>query len=372
MTGRALLALNSGSTSLKASLYGAVADLPALASVELDFAAGETPPVGRALAWADERIGGADLIGVVHRVVHGGARTEPAIVDDALLAELDRLAPLAPLHQPPALAAVRRAARERPQAPQVAAFDTAFHAGHAPVADRFGLPRAWEERGVRRYGFHGLSYQYLVARLGRLDPKLASGKIVACHLGGGASLCAIERGRSRATTMGLTPLDGLVMSSRSGALDPGAILYLMTEGGLSVPAVSDLLWRRSGLLGVSGISGDMQLLLASADPRAAEAVDLFVHRLVLGVGAMTAALGGVDGLVFTGGIGAGSPEIRRRACAPLGFMGVALDEGANAKGGGLISGEASRVAVWAFPTDEDLMMARLALPLFTGARHGDS
>ena len=240
---------------------------------------------------------------------------------------------------------------------QVACFDTAFHRGHDPVVDRFGLPGEWEAQGLRRYGFHGLSCEYIVRRMRALDPAVTAGRMIVAHLGSGASLCAVRDGRSVDSTMGLTALDGLVMGTRCGALDPGAILYLQQAHGLGAAQIEDLLYRRSGLLGVSGISADMRVLLAREAPAAKAAVDLFVFRIVREIGALAASMGGLDGLVFTAGIGANAPEIRRRVCERLDWLGVTLDAGLNTGGNGRVSAAASRLAVWAMPTDEELVIA---------------
>ncbi len=223
--------------------------------------------------------------------------------------------------------------------------------------DRFGLPREWESRGVRRYGFHGLSYEFIARRMREIDPALARGRMIVAHLGAGASLCAIHEGRSVDTTMGFTALDGLVMGTRCGALDPGVILHLEQAWGMSPSEVEDLLYRRSGLLGVSGVSSDMRALLASADPHARNAIDLFVFRLVRETGALAASMGGLDGVVFTAGIGEHAPEIRRRACERLGWLGAVLDTDANARGAGLVSARDSRLRIWVVPTDEERMIA---------------
>jgi acetate kinase len=384
----AILTLNAGSSSLKFSLFeaagGALARIAdgeiegigqaprftarAGAQVLVDrrweggAALGHETFLAELLDWVGGRLGADRLIAVGHRIVHGGPDFQaPVRLDAATLAKLDALVPLAPLHQPHNLAAVRAAAEARPDVLQVGAFDTAFHHGHAPVVDRFGLPREWEARGVRRYGFHGLSYEYIAGRMAELDPVLAGGRMIVAHLGAGASLCAIEAGRSRDTTMGFTALDGLVMGTRSGSLDPGVILYLLQSHGFDAAALEDLLYRRSGLLGVSGISADMRTLLASADPHAAEAVELFVFRVVREIGALAASMGGVDGLVFTAGIGERSPPIRAAVCAQLAWLGLAVDPALNAAGGGRVSPSGAARPVWAIATDEESVIARHAL-----------
>lgn len=310
------------------------------------------------LARIETRLPGP-VAAVGHRVVHGGERFQSAaVVSDAVLEAVAALAPLAPLHQSQALEAVRALGTARPGLPQVLAFDTAFHAGHAPSVDRFALPRAWEARGLRRYGFHGLSYEHVAGRLAALDPATAGGRVVAAHLGSGASLCAIRDGRSIDTTMGATPLDGLVMATRCGSLDPGAVLYLLRESGLDADGLTDLLYRQSGLLGVSGISGDMRNLLASREPAAREAVDLYVHRVARETAGLVASLGGLDGLVFTGGVGENAPRIRAEICEHLGWLGVRLDAAANARGPGRLDAIDSTVAIWTIPADEEVVIAR--------------
>jgi acetate kinase len=313
------------------------------------------------IGWVEGHRGKGRIIAAGHRVVHGGTSfTAPVLIDDRVLAALDRLKPLAPLHQPHNLSAIRALAAIRPGLPQVACFDTAFHHTAAPVAMRFALPREFEASGVRRYGFHGLSYEYIADALKRIAPQIAQGRVIVAHLGNGASLCAMRAGKSIDTTMGFTALDGLPMGTRCGALDPGVVLYLLQERGFDAAGLEDLLYRRSGLLGVSGIGSDMRLLLASPDPRAAEAVALFVFRIVREIGALAASLGGCDGVVFTAGIGEHAAPIRRRVCEGAAWLGIALDPAANAAGGPRISRQRSRVSAWVIPTDEDLMIARHA------------
>ncbi|MFZ2040070.1 MAG: acetate/propionate family kinase [Desulfobacterales bacterium] len=299
------------------------------------------------------------LIGIGHRVVHGGlAYTQPVRVDAAVLEVLETFAPLAPLHQPHNLAPIRRALARMPELPQVACFDTSFHRSQPEVAQMFALPAELREAGVLRYGFHGLSYEYIASVLPDISPKAAKGRCVVLHLGNGASMCALAAGRSLASTMGFTAVDGLPMGTRSGALDPGVILYLMDQRGMNARAIEKLLYTQSGLLGVSGISSDMRTLLASAEPPAKLAVDLFIYRIRRELGSLSAALGGLDAIVFTGGIGENAPVIRSRVCRDAAWLGVAIDEAANAGGRGCISGGASRVAVWVVPTNEELMIAR--------------
>jgi acetate kinase len=303
---------------------------------------------------ADDR-----LIGIGHRVVHGGlAYTQPVRVDAAVLKVLETFAPLAPLHQPHNLAPIRRVLARVPELPQVACFDTAFHRSQPEVAQMFALPAELRDAGVMRYGFHGLSYEYIASVLPDIAPPLAKGRCVVLHLGNGASMCALEAGRSIASTMGFTAVDGLPMGTRSGALDPGVILYLMDQRGMDARGIEKLLYTQSGLLGVSGISSDMRTLLSSAEPRAKLAVDLFLYRIRRELGSLSAALGGLDGIVFTGGIGENAPFIRSRVCRDAAWLGVELDEEANAGGRECISGGSSRVEAWVVPTNEELMIAR--------------
>jgi len=304
---------------------------------------------------------GARLIGVGHRVVHGGLEyAEPVRVDETVLARLNRYVPLAPLHQPHNLAAIRALAARAPELPQVACFDTAFHRSNPELAQMFALPYALHEAGVRRYGFHGLSYEYIASTLPAIDAKAAAGRTVVLHLGNGASMCALSSGRSVASTMGFTAVDGLPMGTRTGSLDPGVVLYLIDERGMDARAIEKLLYQQSGLLGVSGIASDMRTLLASDSPRAQLAIDLFVYRIGRELGSLAAALGGIDAIVFTAGVGENSAEIRARVCRAAGWLGVELDESANAAGGPRISTAASQVAAWSIPTDEELMIARHA------------
>jgi acetate kinase len=315
------------------------------------------------IGWAESHLGADTLIAIGHRVVHGGAlHDRPERVTPDLLIALDKLTPLAPLHQPHNLAPIRAIAAARPELPQVACFDTAFHHTMPAVATRFALPRDYEKAGVRRYGFHGLSYEYIARRLRDVAPDLAQGRVIAAHLGNGASLCGMAAGRSVDTTMGFTALDGLVMGTRCGSLDPGVILYLEEERALTAKQVEELLYRRSGLLGVSGgIASDMRILLASADPQAKQAVELFVYRIAREIGALTSSLGGLDGLVFTAGIGEHAPAIRAMVCARLGWLGVVLDPAANAGHAAIVSAPQSRIAVRVIPTDEEAMIARHTL-----------
>jgi acetate kinase len=312
--------------------------------------------------WADEekkKLSGETLAAVGHRVVHGGLRYfEPVRIDEGVLAELEKLIPLVPLHQPHNLAAIRAIRERRPDVPQVACFDTAFHRTQPEVAQAIALPRAYTDKGIRRYGFHGISYEYIAWELPRFDRKATAGRVVVAHLGNGSSLCAIKDGRSVATTMGFSSLDGLPMGTRCGSLDPGVILLLMDYLHLDARAIEALLYKESGLLGVSGISSDMRTLLTSADPRATEAVDLYVYRIGRELGSLAAALGGLDALVFTAGIGEHAAAIRARVCRDAAWLGLELDEAANEAGRPRISRTSSPVAAWVIPTNEELMIAR--------------
>jgi acetate kinase len=308
---------------------------------------------------------GADLssetpvIGIGHRVVHGGVKYgAPIRLDRDVLAELAKLVPLAPLHQPHNLAPIHTIFDAVPHIPQIACFDTAFHRSQSHIAQSFALPGRYAEEGVRRYGFHGLSYEYLISRLRELSPAVASGRVIIAHLGNGASLCAINQGRSVASTMGFTAVDGLMMGTRCGALDAGVIIYLMREHHMDVTEIEDLIYRRSGLLGVSGISSDMRTLRASRDPSAKDAIALFVYRIIREIGSMIAALGGIDALVFSGGIGENDPASRAEVVEGCRWAGTVLDPDHNARGIGCISADTSPVPVWVIPTDEERLIAR--------------
>jgi acetate kinase len=303
---------------------------------------------------ADDR-----LTGIGHRVVHGGLNyTRPVRVDAGVLQVLETFIPLAPLHQPHNLAPIRRALQRAPELPQVACFDTSFHRSQPDVAQMFALPPELREAGVMRYGFHGLSYEYIASILPEVAPRAAAGRCVVLHLGNGASMCALAAGRSIASTMGFTAVEGLPMGTRSGSLDPGVVLYLMDQQGLDARAIEKLIYTQSGLLGVSGLSSDMRTLLASEDPRAKLAVDLFVYQIRRNLGSLAAALGGIDAIVFTAGIGENAPEIRSRVGRDAAWLGVEIDEAANAAGRGSISTASSRVAAYVIPTNEELMIAR--------------
>lgn len=383
----AILTLNAGSSSVKFSLFPAQRrparnDLlcegacngvghriqfsakdrrgASLISENLEKAVTHQDALAAILRWLQTRFPDYSLSAAGHRIVHGGnLYSSPVVIDDVVVTELRRLIPLAPLHQPHPIAAIEALSKLHPGLPQVGCFDTAFHHTQPAVASTFALPRRLTEEGIRRYGFHGLSYEYIASVLPEvIGSKEAQGRIVVAHLGSGASLCALKARRSIATTMGLTALDGLPMSRRCGALDPGVILYLLSGKGLSADAISDLLYQSSGWLGVSGLSDDMKVLLESDRPQAADAVELFVYRLSRELGSLAAALGGLDALVFTAGIGEHAAEIRRRVCQQAAWLGLELDEAANAAKGPRITTEASKVSAWVIPTDEELMIAR--------------
>ncbi|HET7218860.1 MAG TPA: acetate/propionate family kinase [Vicinamibacterales bacterium] len=310
-------------------------------------------------AWLRERYSGARVVGVGHRVVHGGATFfGPTIVTPQVMEDLRKLIPLAPLHQPYNLAAIEAVSSYLPGVPQVACFDTSFHRGQAAVAELVPLPQDICRLGVQRYGFHGLSYEYIASVLPQVAPGIANGRVIVAHLGSGASLCALKNGRSIDHTLGFTALDGLCMGTRPGAVDPGVILYLFQSLGLSAKDVETILYKKSGLLGISGISNDMRDLVASDAPAARLAVDYFVYRATKEIGALAAVLQGLDGLVFTAGIGERSVEIRRRVCTASGWLGIELDADRNAATESLISRDGSPVAVWVIPTNEELMIAR--------------
>ena len=302
------------------------------------------------VTWLRSRYGAAHLMGVGHRVVHGGARyASPTIVTPQVLAELRRLVPLAPLHQPYNLAAIEAVAERLPDVPQVACFDTSFHRGQSSVAELVPLPREICRAGVQRYGFHGLSYEYIASVLPEVAPEIAGGRVIVAHLGSGASLCAMKGGRGVDNSLGFTALDGLCMGTRPGSLDPGVVLYLFQTLGLSAKEVETILYKKSGLLGISGISKDMRDLLASDEPSARLAVDYFVYRAVKEIGALAAVLGGIDGLVFTAGIGENEVEIRRRICEASAWLGIELDAEANASKRPRISTASSKVSAWVIP-----------------------
>jgi acetate kinase len=393
-----VLIINAGSSSIKFAVWpadgtqgvpvlrGQISGIGHVPHFEARAAAGDTLAdadweagdgtraalLRRLTDWIGAHTAGAKLVAAGHRVVHGGTRfAAPVVVDQAVMRELQRLVPLAPLHQPHNLAAIRSLADAHPRLPQVACFDTGFHSGHADAASRFALPRALHETGVRRYGFHGLSYEYIGRALSACAPDLAGGRVVVAHLGSGASLCAMRNGVSVDTTMSFTALDGLPMGTRCGSIDAAVLLFLMAQG-MSREGLEDLLYNKSGLLGVSGgISNDMRDLLASDRMEAGQAVDLFVYRVVREIAAMAACIGGLDGLVFTAGIGERSPVIRERICRGCAWLGVDVDAAANQHGEGRITTPASRVAAWVIPTNEEQMIALHTVEtLGTAARGG--
>jgi len=309
--------------------------------------------------WLSSRFDRDSLVAVGHRVVHGGQQFDrPTLVTPEIVRELSKLSPLAPLHQPFNLAAIDAVFDRLPGVPQVACFDTAFHRGHSAVAELMPLPWDLRAKGLQRYGFHGLSYEYIASVLPQAAPEIAAGRVLVAHLGSGASICALNDGRSVDSSLGFTALDGLCMGSRPGGLDPGVVLYLFQQLGLSAREVEDVLYRKSGLLGISGISNDMRALLGNVEPAARLAVDYFVYRAAKEIGALTAALGGLDGLVFTAGIGENSAEVRRRICEACSWLGVRLDTEANEASGPRITTRDSEVSAWVIPTDEELMIAR--------------
>ncbi|CAN5314055.1 acetate/propionate family kinase [soil metagenome] len=389
----ALLVINSGSSSVKFAAYDVEPDkaLTRIAHGKIE-GIGEAPRMqvwgrgGEALEdrridisadpalgadqafrqlfdWLEQHAAGRTLLAVGHRVVHGGELfTQPAFVTPAILTQLDGFTPLAPLHQPHNLSAIHAIARLFPELPQVACFDTEFHTTQDWVAQAYALPRHITGAGVKRYGFHGLSYEYIASILpGHLGATAASGRAIVAHLGNGASLCAMQERRSVASTMGFTALDGLMMGTRCGSLDPGVVLYLMGELGLTAKAVEKMLYEQSGLLGVSGVSGDMRTVEKTDTPEARQAIDLYVYRIRQELGSLAASLGGLEALVFTAGIGENGTMIRRRVCQDAAWLGIELDEAANqapASGARCISTAGSRVAAWVIPTNEELMIAR--------------
>jgi acetate kinase len=380
-----ILTLNAGSSSLKFALFtdGAqivlrgevegIGDAPHITAKDADQRSLDVPDLaGKTqadilpglLGWLQNQLHGARLEAVGHRVVHGGEDfAAPVRIDAAILARLEALIPLAPLHQPSNLAPIRALARSHPDMVQVACFDTAFHRTMPALATLIALPRAF---GLRRYGFHGLSYEYVTGRLRALAPGLARGRVILAHLGSGASLCATLDGSSIETTMGFSVLDGLLMGTRPGTIDPGALLYLLQSRGLSPEALTDLLYHQSGLLGVSGISADMRALAESDTPGARQAIDLFAYRLAGEAARLTAALGGLDGLVFTGGIGENDAPLRAAICARLAWLGATIDPARDAHGGRRIDREGGSLQVWVIPTDEEAMIARHTRALLSG------
>ena len=399
MSSRIVLVVNAGSSSLKFSVFHlddtdflqlamrgqidgigtqphlCVKDVTGSVVAERDFAIIEINNVQQAIgfagAWLSEHFQDTPLLAVGHRVVHGGTNySHPVLVDEAVFAALEQLVPLAPLHQPHNLAAIRAVREAQPQVPQIACFDTAFHRTHPQIADLYALPWEYYESGVRRYGFHGLSYEYIAATLPKVAPALAKGRVIVAHLGSGASLCAMQAGKSLDSTMGFSPLDGLPMGTRPGALDSGVLLHLINQCGLSGADLEKLLYKESGLLGLSGISNDMRVLLESREPRAQLAIEYFVYYATKQIGALAAVLGGIDGLVFTAGIGEHSPVIRARILQGCAWLGVSVDAEANACGGPRISMEDSPVAAWVIPADEEWMIAHHTLALVLNKESG--
>jgi acetate kinase len=393
---KTVLIVNAGSSSVKFQVFEVAADgtlarrikgqMDGIASrprlrasgadgatlIDRTYAVAEVADVPAALAaagaWLREEQA-VDPIAVGHRVVHGGPDyDQPVLVDDDVVARLERNVSLAPLHQPHNLAPIRSIRARLPELPQVACFDTAFHRGHSAVAEHFAIPERFYQEGVRRYGFHGLSYEYIADRLRTVAPEVAAGKVIVAHLGSGASMCALDNGRSIESTMGFTALDGLPMGTRPGQIDPGVLLYLMSEKGMDGAALQDLLYRDSGLKGLSGISNDMRELQTSADPRARLAIDYFVYRATLSAGMLAAALGGLDAFVFTAGVGENSAIIRARIAEKLEWLGITIDAAANAANALRISRPHGHAAVLVVPTDEELMIARHTVALLSEHR----
>lgn len=393
----AIIVLNAGSSSLKFSIYVVADEGLNLATRGQIEGLGTSPRFkakdqqGQVLAdvalqgsgkgfghleafahlgqWAREKFGGKlSPVAVGHRMAHGGLDfVQPTLINPEVLAALEKLIPLVPLHQPHNLAGVNAVTQLRPDLPQVACFDTAFHRGRPPVTERFGLPDDLFRRGLRRWGFHGLSYESIAGQFKQLAPETAAGRVIVAHLGSGASLCAMKGGRSFDTTMSFSALDGLPMGTRCGSLDPGVVLFLLQHR--SREEIEELLYKKSGLLGVSGISNDVRELLASDKPLAAEAVEFFVYRAVREIGALTAALGGLDALIFTAGIGENSPVIRKRICQGLAWLGLGIDLEANERGRGCISSHGKSPAVWVIPTDEEAVIAKHTLAVVRSAMH---
>lgn len=378
-----ILTVNAGSSSLKVALFPAQGDRPMATGLadrigpegvlklkgafgqEIAVLPGDLTSHQGALRCVIDSLAvdfpGLTILSVGHRVVHGGdAFGAPVALDDEVLARLAKLSPFAPLHQPHNLAGVRAAMQAFGGVPQIACFDTAFHRRHPWVNDAFALPRELYDEGVRRYGFHGLSYDHVAGELHRIAPHLSEGRVVVAHLGNGASMCAIQDGRSVASTMGFSALDGLPMGTRCGQVDPGVLLYLMDQKGMSAAEITEMLYKKSGLLGLSGLSNDMRTLEAAGTPEARQAIDYFVFRCQREVGAMAAALGGIDALVFCGGIGENSRLIRARICERLGWMGIELDHGRNEANEMVVSSDLARTTVMVVPTNEELVIARAA------------
>jgi acetate kinase len=387
-----LLVVNAGSSSLKFSAFApangqnpkllfkgqiegigmharfAARDAAGAVMVDRKCDAGEVKEhhdaIGVISEWLRDVLAGAPILAVGHRVVHGGTQFETSVlIDDTVLRKLERLVPLAPLHQAANLAGIRAVRAHQPHLPQVACFDTGFHRGHPQIADRYALPEALYREGVRRYGFHGLSYEHIARTLPAVAPEIAGGRVVVAHLGSGASMCAMKAGRSLDSTMGFTALEGLPMGTRCGALDPGVVLYLLREKKMSADDVERLLYHDCGLRGLSGLSNDVRDLLASRESGAKLALDYFVYHASRQLGALAAVLGGLDGVVFTAGIGEHSPQIRAQICNAAAWLGLRIDDAANRSGGPRITTPESRVSAWVVPTDEEMTIARHTLEI---------
>lgn len=381
-----ILVINTGSSSVKFAVYGMAddgatsplcrgqvedigssprfsvsgKDTPTIIDLDLDAGSvsGHSESVEWILSWIDSNILGAQITAVGHRVVHGGAAfTTPVIVDKEILKELRELEKHAPLHQPYNVAGITAIMKSHPDITQVACFDTAFHRTQPKVSEMFGIPDEYFKSGIRRYGFHGLSYEYIVSKMHDIDPAISDGRLIVAHLGNGASMCAIDGGKSIATTMGFTALDGLPMGTRSGGIDPGVIFYLIRDKGFTIEQVEDLLYRKSGLLGISGITNDMETLTSSKEPLARLAVEYFTYRCIREIGSLTAALGGLDALVFTGGIGENSSIVRERVCSGLKWLGIGIKKEENAANKELISAPDLSPPVYVIPTNEELIIA---------------
>jgi len=386
-----ILTINAGSSSVKFAAYqlaegnepalllkgqvDRITTRPHLAAVDADgemlideaFEPSEANPYEGAVAtiakWLRARRSRGPLVAVGHRVVHGGTEGAPVLIDDGIIERLEQLVPLMPLHLPANLSAIRALRRQQPAIPQIACFDTTFHRTRSEIAERFALPDSFYRQGIRRYGFHGLSYEYIAQKLRSVASEIADGKVIVAHLGSGASLCALKEGRSIDTTMSFSALDGLPMATRCGSLDPGVLIYLIRERKMSIDAVERMLYHECGLRGLSGLSSDTRDLLASTAPASRLALDYFVYHVCRHIGALAATLGGLDAIVFTAGIGEHSPEIRERICTQLAWLGLRLDFEANRAGGPRISASGTAVSAWVVPTDEELVIARHTLSL---------
>jgi acetate kinase len=383
MSGDILLTFNPGSSTIKLGLFAIEANGPrrigsglidlrnrpltlhvveGLAPTDIPLKAAVTEDlhevIDETLGWLKTHFQVNALAGAGHRVVHGGDRfAGPEAVSDGMLDAIEALVPLAPLHQPQSIRLIRAIRHLRPGLPQIASFDTAFHRSQSDLMRRFALPRELFDQGVKRYGFHGLSYKFVAARLQRIAPEIARGRIVAAHLGSGASLCGMEAGSSRDTSMGFSTLDGIPMATRCGTLDPGILIHLVKQRGLSIDAIEDMLYHRSGLLGISGISADSRDLIASVAPEAREALDLFTLRIAREIAALATALGGLDGIVFTGGVGEHQPQIRNAVCGHLAWLGVAVNDAANSQNATRIDASGSQIPIFIIPTDEEQVIA---------------